>query len=632
MLLLTATLGWLVFQLVAQDRQLSEKRLDDQRETAADLAVGELKTWISTVEQDLSGILAGEAPTEFVSPGTSVFFQFQPGFVRTWPEAGLLHYPELKAAPEVPSELFGEYDELEFIKGDHAGAIELMRGMAGSRDARVRGAALARMAASTLQAGQHQESLKVYKEMASLGDIVIDGKPAPLAARLGAMAVFERQHDRQSLEAEAIALDHDLSSGRWRVSSDLYEFLSSRVREILPRLAEDKVPRPAVALAEGVYSLWEQWQRSSSLSSGRSSAFTPFGPVLLVWRMSGNDLVGFAATADYLESKWLGELKATLDQRHVGILVTDRDRNVIAGRTPDEGSPSATRIATDIPWIVQTFNTDSGAESSGHSRPLLLAGMAVLLTLILTGAWFIGHAVARELAVARLQSDFVSAVSHEFRTPLTTLCQLSELLQRGRVASDVDRLQYYELLNHESHRLRRLVESLLNFGRLESGQLQFRFEELDAAALVRKSTEEFARERQARGYRFEIETGGASVSVRADRDTLQCVFWNLLENAVKYSPDCDTVWVDVARNNGRVEIAIRDRGTGIPRHEQRRVFEKFVRGSAARSSDVRGTGIGLAMARQIVRAHGGDITLDSDPGKGSTFRVVLPVVQPAHHG
>ena len=115
--------------------------------------------------------------------------------------------------------------------------------------------------------------------------------------------------------------------------------------------------------------------------------------------------------------------------------------------------------------------------------------------------------------------------------------------------------------------------------------------------------------------------------VHADRETLRCVFWNLFENAVKYSPDCDTVWVDLDRNGSQVEIAVRDRGIGIPRAEQRRIFEKFVRGSSARERGIRGTGIGPAMARQIVRAHGGDIMLESEPAKGSTFRVVLPEVR-----
>jgi signal transduction histidine kinase len=124
---------------------------------------------------------------------------------------------------------------------------------------------------------------------------------------------------------------------------------------------------------------------------------------------------------------------------------------------------------------------------------MLLAVLALLLTLILVGAWFIGRAVTQELAVAKLQSDFVSAVSHEFRTPLTSLCQLSELLMRDRVASEGDRREYYRLLYSESHRLRRMVEGLLNFGRLEANRMQFHFAPVDAAAFVRQTAAEFDR-------------------------------------------------------------------------------------------------------------------------------------------
>jgi signal transduction histidine kinase len=142
---------------------------------------------------------------------------------------------------------------------------------------------------------------------------------------------------------------------------------------------------------------------------------------------------------------------------------------------------------------------------------------------------------------------------------------------------------------------------------------------------VRRAATEFEQGQQARKHRFEVETGTESPAVHADPEALRCVFWNLFENAVKYSPECDTVWVKLARNGRHIEVAVRDRGVGIPPGEQRRIFEKFVRGSAARQSNVRGTGVGLAMARQIVRAHGGEITVESEPGQGSTFRVLLPV-------
>jgi signal transduction histidine kinase len=117
-----------------------------------------------------------------------------------------------------------------------------------------------------------------------------------------------------------------------------------------------------------------------------------------------------------------------------------------------------------------------------------------------------------------------------------------------------------------------------------------------------------------------------SVHARADSEVLRTVVWNLLENAAKYSPSCDTIWVGVQQQATAIVFTVRDRGVGIPRTEQRHVFEKFVRGASAKASGVGGAGVGLAMAKRIVEAHGGDIAVESEPGVGSTFTVTLPLV------
>jgi signal transduction histidine kinase len=438
------------------------------------------------------------------------------------------------------------------------------------------------------------------------------------------MLVAEKGGDSQ---AAARKLDRDLNSGKWRISSDTYGALSQEVRRILRDASAEA--HPQAAMAEAVKSVWDRWRREPA-GTNRQSLSTSAGPVLIVWRSAAGAAAVFVANTDYLD--WLPKVQRELDERGVRMVLTQPDGRPVFGNSSGMVGRPATRLANAVaglPWTMQTFNTGND-DQLDHRRLLLGAGFAILLALILMGSWFIGHAVARELAVARLQSDFVSAVSHEFRTPLTTLCALTEMLKRGRVPDGVDRAEFYELMYHDSDRLRRLVESLLNFGRLESGRLQFRFESLDAADLVRESAAEFSEAREAEGFRFEVaadEASAAGTKIRADRETLRCVLWNLYENAVKYSPGCDTVWVNLARNNGHVEIAVRDQGVGIPRAEHQRIFEKFVRGSAERDSDIRGTGIGLAFAQQIVRAHGGDITLESEPGKGSTFRVALPTAE-----
>jgi signal transduction histidine kinase len=265
--------------------------------------------------------------------------------------------------------------------------------------------------------------------------------------------------------------------------------------------------------------------------------------------------------------------------------------------------------------------------SAQTRQRLLVTALGVITLLILAGIYLISRAVTREFAVSRLQSDFVSAVSHEFRTPLTSLCLLTEQLAEGKIGSEADRTEYYGVLARESQRLRRLVEGLLNFGRMEAGAIEYKFDNIDPAELVSDVARDFGREVEPRGYRVEVRVDGETPLVRADRAALTSAVWNLLDNAVKYAPDCPAVGVEVGRDDGgRALIRVRDGGPGIPPAEQRRIFEKFVRGETAKRSAVRGTGVGLAMVQHIVAAHRGEIKLESKAGEGSTFTILLPAV------
>ncbi len=140
---------------------------------------------------------------------------------------------------------------------------------------------------------------------------------------------------------------------------------------------------------------------------------------------------------------------------------------------------------------------------------------------------------------------------------------------------------------------------------------------------------EFREKAAAQGYQIEMELAGDLPLIHADAEALGLALRNLLDNAVKYSPDCRTVWVETAREGGRLAIRVRDRGMGVPASEQKMIFDKFVRGSGSRTARIQGTGIGLAMARHIVEAYDGEIRLQSEPGRGSTFTILLPLEKKA---
>jgi signal transduction histidine kinase len=233
--------------------------------------------------------------------------------------------------------------------------------------------------------------------------------------------------------------------------------------------------------------------------------------------------------------------------------------------------------------------------------------------------------VTRELEAARLQSDFVSAVSHEFRTPLTSLKQLAELLSSGRVTSEDRRARYYQVMEQESGRLHRLVEGLLDFGRMEAGALEFNKEKASIRDLVRDVVADFEAEIADQSYAVELSDHDSRATALVDVEALRRTVWNLLDNAAKYSPDCQTVWVDVTQEDGHATIAVRDEGVGIPSGELETVFNKFVRGTSSDGRGTKGTGIGLAMVRHIVEAHGGEVRVESEVGRGSTFIIQIPV-------
>jgi signal transduction histidine kinase len=300
-------------------------------------------------------------------------------------------------------------------------------------------------------------------------------------------------------------------------------------------------------------------------------------------------------------------------------------QTLIGDASPLPSAAVRPAAAAGLPWTLHVFNAP-GPQPPTPQRPFLLL-VLVLVTLVLGAGWFfIFRSLARERQIAELQSDFVAAVSHEFRSPLTSIGHISELLAHGRLEADGPRREAYGVLVRDTARLRGLVEGLLDFGRFDAGPSAFRFEEIDVGELVETTVADFRDRAAAEGFRIDVVGSLESVVARADREAMTRALWNLLDNAVKYSPDSRTIRVELAATGDRVAVGVRDRGIGIPSEEQQRIFDRFVRGTAAKSRRIRGTGIGLAMVRQIVAAHGGEIAVASEPGQGSCFTIQLPVV------
>ncbi len=636
---LAAALGWLGWELLRQERELSRQRIQEHVEAAADLVTAALQKNLSELEQDLTDLanvsregLSGEAAGIAGSlPGDSALLIFNADGVEPFPGDRLLFHPSLPPAQEPLRELFTAADTLEFQRQDYSGAISALQSLARSVNPQVRASALARIARNYRKGGRWEDAARAYGELRGLGQVAVSGLPAELLARDALCSLLSERGDTKALREEASAFYADLGRGRWKLSEAAYTYYADQARQRIGMPAIEFTRGDVLAISDAAQVLWNEWQRirqGEAPAGGRREQRFSGRPLLLVWRSSGARMAALAGGSGFIESAWLPQLKPVLETHSARLSLTDSDGQPAWGNPSAASGRASVRLAstTHLPWTIQISavpNAVMGDSQTGR-RGLLVAGFCVLVLLVVSGSYFIGRAVTRELQVAQQQSDFVAAVSHEFRTPLTSLCQFTELLAKGRVTSEEDRRRFYGVLVRESQRLRRLVEGLLNFGRLEAGVHEYRFEILDVAVLVGQVVAEFEEEGNTRGHRIEWSACNSLSPVRADREALGCVIWNLLDNAIKYSPDKPAVRIDLGRADGSVRIAVRDEGVGIARAEQVGIFRRFTRGAAARTLQVRGTGIGLSMARQIVRDHGGDITLESEPGKGSTFTLLLP--------
>jgi signal transduction histidine kinase len=225
--------------------------------------------------------------------------------------------------------------------------------------------------------------------------------------------------------------------------------------------------------------------------------------------------------------------------------------------------------------------------------------------------------------LSQLRADFVSLVSHELRSPMAAVIGAARTLQgRWRMLTAAQRESFLALIGDETARLAELVADVLDTSRIEAGTFSYRFEEVDLGGVVDEAVEAAVLAQQ--DVPVLVAVVGRLPAIRGDRARLRQVLGNLIENAVKYSPEGGEVRVSAAAGNGAVRIAVRDLGPGIPRDQQRRIFEKFGRAEVEGGTKP-GTGLGLFIARSIAEAHGGSLDLTSGAEPGSTFTLTLPV-------
>ena len=471
-------------------------------------------------------------------------------------------------------------------------------------------------------------------------------------------------------DACAVAYYAGLVDGRWTIEKALYEFYADAARgwmqplagraDVARLIAREASQLALTGAAQAALAAWRAVERRES--AGHLVITDNASPIVVAWRTASRGetallVLGPRATTNQIFAPLVARYasghsvsitanrvvvfrlpaRATVSGGTARVPSINTATDAAASPAPDAAANTAADASASPAPDTATITVEDGKivwrvtatpDSTRDPRRgmttrtgVYLGTLGLMLLSVALAGYFAIRTVRQELEVARLKSEFVSTVSHEFRSPLSAISHLAELLDMGRVKDEDRKREYYRLILGESGRLRRLVENLLNFARIEDGRQQFQFEPTDVGRWLRPAVDEFQASLAA-GKQVVLEIASDLPPVRADAEAMTTVLVNLLDNAVKYSPDSARVWVEASLVAGAVEMRVRDEGAGIAEEDQTHIFERFYRARDTRT--VAGTGLGLALVQRIVAAHGGTVDVESRAGKGSTFRVRLP--------
>lgn len=450
-------------------------------------------------------------------------------------------------------------------------------------------------------------------------------------------------------KAESINYRNDNSylRGQNSLSANSQKQLSYGSANNSPReAAQQQVIQPADAepeLSKAVPAEAEFRQIIGEASEGTLARFVDNKLNVLFWHRSPRDpnyVFGAQLALPRLISQ-LQDLTASLEpalQQEICIAVLDDTAKPVAqSRAQFQANWKhpfvATEIGDSLPhWEIAAYliNPAQLTEAARTAKLTLSLLIATLVIAITVGGWLVVHALKKELHLARQKTDFVSNVSHELKTPLTSIRMFSELLAEQRVSDPAKQRSYLNIITAETARLTRLINNVLDFSRMERGEKKYNFRDANLAGILRDTVESYRPHLENSGFKIDCLLPVSELPINGDTDAIAQVIVNLLSNAEKYSNGEKKITVEASRREGPLpcaEVKILDRGNGVPRGCEEKIFEKFYRAHDSLASGIQGSGLGLTLARQIARAHGGDVIYEPRQGGGSCFCLRLPLKQ-----
>jgi len=309
-----------------------------------------------------------------------------------------------------------------------------------------------------------------------------------------------------------------------------------------------------------------------------------------------------------------GASEPWVDERTIPLVFFDRE--IMPAHLPCESCLGTWRLRTS--YGGRSIASLARAGTVGHRAMLVTLVLVLAVSLAL-----VARAAVKEVQLSEAKSHFVASVSHDLKTPLALIQLFAETLELGRVRSAERAREYYRIIGAEARKLAGLIDNLLDFSKIDAGVRMYRLAPVDLGELARSVVARLGPQFEQGGFEVRFSPSPGLPPVLADAEAVELAVGNLLSNAMKYSGRAREIDVAVGRDASLAWVRVTDRGVGIPRRLQRRVFEKFFR--IEREGDVGGCGLGLAIVDQVMRAHGGRVRVQSEPGQGSAFTLYFPI-------
>jgi signal transduction histidine kinase len=480
-----------------------------------------------------------------------------------------------------------------------------------------------------------------------LGDGPEEARKEASAGTVAALHALGRDIDaavalRSALDARTIGADAAAALAielceHARPFPDLSATVVAAADHALHELGACTLTDRLLALASGIPGSVAEHERLALIAASRERVpsaipLVPIADAKPTWRSVDHRIFAVAAGAEFAVEIDRNGLCTAIERiiaqspALAGLAATYRQQY---GR--DISGESGAQVAIQTPWqqtllVVASPRLDGTANAPISAAKAIAAALCVAIVLIIAGLALLARAARREVEAARERADFASAVSHELKTPLSLISMFAETISLGYARDEAHQRECAAIIVDESRRLGLLIANVLEAAAIERGVRSYVSAPLDLGALVREVVETHRQRLESAG--FAVSVTAEPILVAGDRDALLQAVLNLLDNAMKYSPTEKSVAVDVRTAEGRVTLSVADRGIGIAKRDLERIFRPFVRGSDA-GNCAKGVGLGLSIVSAIARAHGGSLTVASEPGRGSVFTIELPQSLPS---